>query len=88
MEHKDCVRNYKTSLGKAMEVTATLELIVTLHEQGISVEYIVSDDGSTIRPRLQSIGIAINYNCAIVIYNCTHLKNCNVIALEVYNHNL
>ena len=56
MDHDDCVRNYKTGSSKAMEATAALELIINLDGQGISVEFIVSDDDSTMRAHLKHIG--------------------------------
>ena len=56
MDHEDCVRNYKTGSSKAMEATAALELIITLDGQGIGVEFIVSDDDSTMRAHLKHIG--------------------------------
>ena len=56
MDHDDCVRNYKTGSSKAMEASAALELIVILHAQGISVEFIVSDNNSTMRAHLRHIG--------------------------------
>ena len=56
MDHEDCVRNYKTGSSKTMEATAALELIITLDGQGIGVEFIVSDDDSTMRAHLKHIG--------------------------------
>ena len=56
MENEDCARNYKTSSSKAIESTTTLKLIVTFNEQGISVEYIVSDDDSVMQAHLSHIG--------------------------------
>lgn len=52
MDHDDCVRNYKTGSSKGMEASAALELIINLHERGISVQFIVSDDDSTMRAHL------------------------------------
>ena len=48
MEHKDCPQNYKTGSSKAMEASATLELILDLYDLGVDVEFIVSDDDSII----------------------------------------
>ena len=52
MDRGDCVRNYKTGSSKAMEASTALELIINLHERGISVQVIVLDDDSTIRAHL------------------------------------
>ena len=56
MEHEDCVRNYRTGSSKAMEATAALELILDLHSKRVGVEFIVSDDDSTMRAHLRHIG--------------------------------
>ena len=53
MEHEDCPRNYLTGSSKAMEVSAALEIILELDKKGVSVESIVSDDGSTMRAHLK-----------------------------------
>lgn len=55
-QHKDCPRNYWTGSSKAMEVTAALYLILELHELGVGVEFIVSDDDSTMRAHFSLIG--------------------------------
>ena len=57
MEHKECVRNYRTGSSKAMEATAALKLILSLHSHAISVEFLVSDDDSTMRAHLRHIGM-------------------------------
>ena len=56
VDHDDCVQNYKTGLSKVMEASAALELVINLHERGISVQFIVSDDNSIIRAHLQHTG--------------------------------
>ena len=56
MDHEDCVRNYTTGSSKAMEATAALELIIALDGQGIGVEFIVSDNDSTMHAHLKHIG--------------------------------
>ena len=56
MEHEDCPRNYKTGSSKAMEATAAYELILDLHRIGVSVEFVVSDDDSTMRATLKHVG--------------------------------
>ena len=56
MEHDDCVRNYRTGSSKAMEASAALQLILNLHSRGIRIEFIVSDDDSTMRAHLTHIG--------------------------------
>jgi hypothetical protein len=55
-DHEDCPRNYQTGSSKAMEATAALDLVLELHKLGIGVEFIVSDDDSTMRAHLQHIG--------------------------------
>ena len=55
-EHDDCPRNYKTGSSKAMEATAALDLVVELAAMGVGVEFIVSDDDSTMRAHLKHIG--------------------------------
>ena len=56
-QHDDCPRNYRTGSSKAMEATAALDLILELHELGVGVEFIVSDDDSTMRAHLSHIGV-------------------------------
>ena len=56
MAHENCPRNYLTGSSKAMEASAALQLLVALHDRGISIEFIVSDDDSTMRATLQHIG--------------------------------
>ena len=56
MAHKNCPWNYLTGSSKAMEASAALQLLVALHDRGISIEFIVSDDDSTMRATLQHIG--------------------------------
>jgi len=55
-EHEDCPRNYRTGSSKAMEATAALDLIFELHALVVGVEFIVSDDDSTMRAHLSRIG--------------------------------
>lgn len=55
MEHETCTRNYKTEPSKVMKASAALELILELHDWGVGVEIIVSDNDSTIRPQLHRI---------------------------------
>ena len=56
MENDDCVRNYRTVSIKAMDASAVLQLILDLHSKGIRIEFIVSDDDSTMRAHLTHIG--------------------------------
>ena len=56
MEHDNCVRNYRTGSSKAMEASAALQLILDLHSKGVGVEFIVSDDDSTMRAHLTHVG--------------------------------
>ena len=56
MEHDDCPRNYRTGSSKAMEASAALVLMLQLDSLGIAVEYVVSNDDSTMRAHLRHIG--------------------------------
>ena len=56
MQHDDCPRNYQTGSNKAMEASAAFEMVNELHDQGIGVEFVVSDDDSTMRANLHHIG--------------------------------
>ena len=56
MEHDDFPRNYLTGSSKAIEARAALDMVIELHDLGIIVEYIVSDDDSTMRAHLKHIG--------------------------------
>ena len=60
MEHEDCVRNYRTGSSKAMEASAAPDMINQLHAKGIGVEFIVSDDDSTMRAHLTHLGVVKN----------------------------
>ena len=57
MEHKDCVRNYRTGSSKAMEASAALDMINQLHTKSIGVEFFVSYDDSTIRAHLTHVDV-------------------------------
>ena len=39
-----------------MEASAALQLLVQLHDRGVVIEFIVSDDDSTMRANLKHIG--------------------------------
>ena len=56
MDHDDCPRNYLTGSSKAMEASAALELLLQLWALGVEIEFIVSDDDSTMRAHLKHIG--------------------------------
>ena len=56
MDHDNCPRNYLTGSSKAMEASAALELLLQLHDLGVEIEFIVSDDDSTMRAHLKHIG--------------------------------
>ena len=60
MDHEDCVRNYRTGSSKAMEASAALDMINKLHLKGVGVEFIVSDDDSTMRAHLTHLGTVKN----------------------------
>ena len=60
MEHEDCPRNYLTGSSKAMEANSALDIILELHKKGVLVEYIVSDDDSTMRAHLKHEGTSKN----------------------------
>ena len=64
MEHEDCPRNYKIGSSKAMEATAGI---------GVSIEYIVSDDDSTMRATLRHIGTHKNGKLPLHISEPTFL---------------
>ena len=73
MEHEDCPRNYKTWSSKTIEATVTLELLLDLHGIGVSIQYIVSDDDSTMRATLQHIGTHKNGKLLLHISEPTFL---------------
>ena len=55
MENDDFPHNYLTRSSKVVEVSAVLYMGIELHELGIGIEYIVSDDDSTTRVHLKHI---------------------------------
>ena len=60
MEHDDCPCNYRTGSSKAMKASAALDMVVKLHDLGIGIEYIVSDDDSTMHAHLKHINTVKN----------------------------
>ena len=68
MQHDDCPRNYHTGSSKAMEASAAFEMVVELHDQGIGVEFVVSDDDSTMRANLHHIGTHKNGKLPILAH--------------------
>ena len=60
MEHDDCPCNYRTGSSKAMKASAALDMVVELHDLGIGIEYIVSDDDSTMHAHLKHINTVKN----------------------------
>ena len=60
MEHEDCPRNYLTGSSKAMEAGTALDLVIELHGLGVGVDFIVSDDDSTMRAHLHHLGTIKN----------------------------
>ena len=55
VDHDDCPCNYLTGSSKAMEASAALELLLQLYALGVEIEFIVSDDDSTMRAHLKHI---------------------------------
>ena len=68
MEHDDCPHNYRTGSSKAMEASAALDMILELHRLGIAVEFIVSDDDSTMRAHLHHVGTIKNGKLPIYVF--------------------
>ena len=58
-QHDNYPHTHLTGSSKAMEATAALDLIVELGAMGIGVEFIISDDNSTMRAHLKHIGTAV-----------------------------
>ena len=56
MAHENCPRNFLTGSSKAMEASAAHQLLVELHDCGVVIEIIVSNDDSTMHATLQHIG--------------------------------
>ena len=55
-EEHDCPYNYRSGSSKAMEASAALELVIALWNSSnrtVGIEFIVSDDDSTMRAHLQ-----------------------------------
>ena len=67
IEHDSYICNYLTGLGKAMEASATFDLILGLHGLVIGIEHIVSDDDSTICTHHHHIGTVKNDNLLLHI---------------------
>ena len=55
LDHDDCPCNYLTGSSKVMEASTTLELLLQLYALGVEIEFIVSDDDSTMRAHLKYI---------------------------------
>ena len=78
IDHEDYPRKYKTGSSKAMEDSATLNMILELYILGVRVEYICSDDDSTMRAHLHHIGTVPKAKLPIDIpepeflYNASH----------------
>ena len=73
MEHDDCARNYLTGLSKAMEASAALDMVIALHHLGIGIEFIVSDDDSTMCAHLRWIGTEKNAKLPLNVYQPSFL---------------
>ena len=56
MYHNTCICNYRTGSRKFMEASAAFRLILALHSRGVDVEFIISDDCSTMRAHLKNVG--------------------------------
>ena len=71
-----------------MEVTAAFDLVIELHELGIGVEYVVSDDDSTLRAHLQHIGTYKDGNLSLDVpqpsFLCDPSHRVTVMDKEVF----
>ena len=73
MEHENCPRNYRTGSSKAMEASAAFDMVLQLHDLGIGIEYIISDDDSTMRAHLKHIGTEKNAKLPLHIHEPSFL---------------
>ena len=88
MGHEDCPRNYLTGSNKAMEASDVLVLMKVLDVLGIGVEYIISDDDSTMHAHLYHIGYQMNAKLPLNIhepkFSCDSSHRIKVMVKEIF----
>ena len=75
MDHYDFPHNYLTGSSEAMEASDALELLLQLWALGVEIEFIVSDDDSTMRAHLKHIGTHKNGKLPLYILMLLFLCN-------------